>query len=203
MSKSKLTKRQTEVLELIQSQIEEKGAPPTRAEIAEIMGFRSPNAAEDHLRALEKKGAISIYKGTSRGIKIIESKEGLPVVGKVAAGQPIMSEGHISSHYKVDKNLFSPGANYLLKVQGNSMEKIGILDGDLLVVYSTNQARNGQIVVARINNEVTVKRFKRDEINNTVQLLPENDSYSPINVDPSKDDILIEGIGVGVIRSGL
>lgn len=197
----KLTKRQTEILNLIESHVNEKGAPPTRAEIAEIMGFRSPNAAEDHLKALARKGIIQLVPGTSRGIKVLKRQDGLPIVGKVAAGQPIVSEGHIESHYKVDNNLFSESANYLLKVQGDSMEKIGILDGDLLVVHSCNDARNGQVVVARVNDEVTVKRLKKDELNNKVYLLPENDNYTPIEVDLGRSDLKIEGIGVGVIRT--
>lgn len=196
----KLTNRQTEVLELLNSHMQDKGAPPTRAEIAQIMGFKSPNAAEDHLRALAKKGMIELIPGTSRGIKIINAKnDGIPIIGNVAAGQPILAEEHISSTYSVHREAFSPKADYLLKVKGNSMQKAGILDGDLLVVHVTKEAKNGQIIVARIENEVTVKRFKKE--NNKIYLIPENDDFHTIEIDLYHQEFAIEGIAVGVIRA--
>lgn len=202
-----LTDRQSEILQLIRELTEVSGFPPTRAEIAERMGFRSVNAAEQHLRALEKKGAIDILSGASRGIRINESKSGhrigrlmdLPVIGRVAAGSPILAEEHVQGRYQVDPNLFTPRADYLLKVKGLSMRDIGILDGDLLAVHKTNEARTGQVVVARIADEVTVKRLRRR--GHSVQLLPENPEFEPIEVDLRTDDLEIEGIAVGVIRN--
>jgi repressor LexA len=194
-----LTRRQAEILELIRNHLEETGFPPTRAEIAAHFGFSSPNAAEEHLRALERKGAIEILPGASRGLRILVP-DGLPVVGRVAAGAPILAEQHIDAHYRVDSTLFKPRAHYFLRVRGLSMRDAGILDGDLLAVHRTQDARTGQIVVARVNDEVTVKRFKRR--GNQVQLLPENPDFTPIEVDTRKDRLVIEGIGVGVIRSG-
>lgn len=193
-----LTRRQTEILELIREHLEETGFPPTRAEIAAHFGFSSPNAAEDHLRALQRKGAIEILPGASRGLRILQA-DGLPVVGRVAAGAPMLAEQHIDAHYRIDPGLFKPRAHYFLRVRGMSMREAGILEGDLLAVHRTHDARSGQIVVARINNEVTVKRFKRR--GNQVQLLPENSDFAPIEVDLRKDKLELEGIGVGVVRN--
>ncbi|MSP97324.1 MAG: transcriptional repressor LexA [Betaproteobacteria bacterium] len=203
-----LTDRQSEILQLIRELTEVSGFPPTRAEIAERMGFRSVNAAEQHLRALEKKGAIDILSGASRGIRVNDTRSGarsgrlmdLPVIGRVAAGSPILAEEHVQGRYQVDPNMFTPRADYLLKVRGLSMRDIGILDGDLLAVHKTNEARTGQVVVARIADEVTVKRLRRR--GHTVQLLPENADFEPIELDLRSDDLAIEGIAVGVIRNG-
>ena len=194
-----LTRRQAEILELIRTHLEETGFPPTRAEIAVHFGFSSPNAAEEHLRALERKGAIEILPGASRGLRILQP-DGLPVVGRVAAGAPILAEQHIDAHYRIDSALFKPRAHYFLRVRGLSMREAGILDGDLLAVHRTQDARTGQIIVARVNDEVTVKRFKRR--GNQVQLLPENSDFAPIEVDLRKDRFTVEGIGVGIVRSG-
>jgi len=194
-----LTPRQAEILDLIRSHLEETGFPPTRAEIAAHFGFHSPNAAEAHLRALERKGAIEILPGASRGLRIREPG-GIPVVGRVAAGAPILAEQHIDGRYRLDPALFKPRAHYLLRVRGASMRDAGILDGDLLAVHRTTEARTGQIVVARLHDEVTVKRFRRR--GNAVQLLPENPDFTPIEVDLRQDRLVIEGIGVGVIRAG-
>jgi repressor LexA len=202
-----LTERQTEILRLIKELTEVSGFPPTRAEIAERMGFRSVNAAEQHLRALERKGAIEISAGSSRGIKVRERggpKLGrlleLPVIGRVAAGSPILAEEHVQARYQLDPNLFTPRADYLLRVRGLSMRDAGILEGDLLAVHRTPEAQSGQIVVARLADEVTVKRLKRRGY--TVQLLPENPDFEPIELDLREDPLTIEGIAVGVIRSG-
>ncbi|HXX09885.1 MAG TPA: transcriptional repressor LexA [Burkholderiales bacterium] len=194
-----LTARQAEVLQLIADFLQATGFPPTRAEIAAQLGFRSPNAAEDHLRALERKGYIEMLPGASRGIRLRENL-GIPVVGRVAAGSPILAEQHIQGRYQLDPALFKPRADYLLKVRGLSMRDVGILDGDLLAVHRTSEARSGQIVVARLGNEVTVKRFKRQ--GNQVQLLPENPDFEPILVDLKRDFFAIEGLGVGIIRNG-
>lgn len=196
---AKLTKRQTEVLQLIQDQMVATGSPPTRAEIATRMGFKSPNAAEDHLRALARKGYIELIPGTSRGIRLLVDNSGLPIIGSVAAGQPILAQEHIQETYKMDKGIFHPNADYLLRVKGDSMKNIGIINGDLLAVHSTSDVHAGQVVVARIDDEVTVKRFYRD--GNIVTLVAENEHYQPIKVDLSKQNFVIEGIGVGVIRS--
>jgi repressor LexA len=193
-----LTRRQAEILDLIRTHLEETGFPPTRAEIAAHFGFSSPNAAEDHLRALERKGAIEILPGASRGLRVLQT-DGLPVVGRVSAGAPMLAEQHIDTHYRIDPGLFKPRPHYFLRVRGLSMRDAGILDGDLLAVHRTPDARSGQIVVARLNNEVTVKRFKRR--GNQVQLLPENPDFAPIEVDLRKDKLELEGIGVGVIRN--
>lgn len=195
-----LTPRQAEILALIRETLEDTGFPPTRAEIARLLGFSSPNAAEGHLRALARKGVIELVPGTSRGIRLREP-EGLPVVGRVAAGSPILAEQHIEERYRVDPRLFSPAADYLLRVRGMSMRDAGILDGDLLAVHRTGEARDGQIVVARIEDEVTVKRLKRQG-KRRVLLLPENPDYAPIEVDPARATLVLEGIGVGVIRNG-
>jgi len=194
-----LTPRQSEILELIRTHLQETGFPPTRAEIAAHFGFSSPNAAEEHLRALERKGAIEILPGASRGLRILQP-DGLPVIGRVAAGSPILAEQHIETRCRVDAGLFKPRAHYFLRVRGMSMRDAGILDGDLLAVHKTQEARAGQVVVARLNDEVTVKRLKRR--GSQIQLLPENPDFSPIEVDPRKDRLVIEGLGVGVLRHG-
>src|SRR5471030_2115316 len=178
----KLTPRQAEILAFIKRCLDDNGYPPTRAEIAQELGFKSPNAAEEHLKALARKGAIEIVSGASRGIRLlIEEETGLPLIGRVAAGEPLLAEQHIESHYQIDPNLFKPHADFLLRVSGMSMKDIGIMDGDLLAVHKTQDAHNGQVVVARINDEVTVKRLKRH--GNIVELLPENSEFSPIIVD--------------------
>jgi repressor LexA len=194
-----LTPRQAEILELIHEFIVDTGMPPTRAEIADALGFSSANAAEDHLRALARKGFIELFPGASRGIRLLE-EQGLPVVGRVAAGSPILAEEHIEDYYEVDPAMFHPRAHYLLQVRGMSMRNIGILDGDLLVVHRTRQAANGQIVVARLEDEVTVKRFRRHS-RYKVSLLPENRQFKPIKVDLREQSLVIEGLGVGVIRN--
>jgi repressor LexA len=196
-----LTPRQAEVLQLIVDFLQSTGFPPTRAEIAQQLGFRSANASEEHLRALERKGYIDMLPGASRGIRLRNSfNVGLPVIGRVAAGNPILAEQHVQGRYQIDPELFKPRADYLLKVRGMSMRDIGILDGDLLAVHRAEDARSGQIVVARIKDEVTVKRYKRQ--GNIVQLLPENRDFDPIVVDLKRDPFAIEGIGVGIIRNG-
>ncbi|WP_042010916.1 transcriptional repressor LexA [Aeromonas fluvialis] len=200
-----LTPRQAEVLELIKANMNETGMPPTRAEIAQKLGFKSANAAEEHLKALAKKGVIEIMPGTSRGIRLlieeeeVQEENGLPLIGKVAAGEPILAQEHIESHYQVDPALFHPRADFLLRVQGMSMKNIGILDGDLLAVHKTQEVRNGQVVVARLDEDVTVKRFQRK--GSQVWLLPENEELSPIEVDLSCQQLTIEGLAVGVIRN--
>ena len=202
-----LTERQTEILRLIRELTESSGYPPTRAEIARAMGFRSVNAAEQHLRALEKKGVLEISSGASRGIRVRDRAGArlgrlmeLPVVGRVAAGSPILAEEHLQGHFQLDPNLFTPRADYLLRVRGMSMRDAGIFDGDLLAVHRSGEARSGQIVVARLADEVTVKRLRRR--GHQVQLLPENPDYEPIDVDLRRDALAIEGIAVGVIRNG-
>lgn len=195
-----LTPRQAEIVELIRSHVEATGFPPTRAEIARILGFRSVNAAEEHVKALVKKGVIELLPNASRGIRLAQGA-GLPVVGRVAAGKPMLAEQHIEGHYQIDRALFKPRADYLLRVRGSSMIDAGILDGDLLAVHRTPEARSGQIVVARVNDEVTVKRFKRR--GREVQLLAENPDFPPIVLDLKRDPLTIEGLGVGVIRNSL
>lgn len=202
-----LTARQEEILDFIRLQIEETGMPPTRAEIAAHLGFRSANAAEDHLKALARKGAIEILPGTSRGIRLLVEHEteetietGLPLIGQVAAGEPILALEHIEAHYQIDQTMFHPEAHYLLRVSGESMQDIGILDGDLLAVHKTQEVRNGQIVVARVDDEVTVKRFERQ--GNVVLLHPENKAFSIIRVELEHQPLSIEGLAVGVIRNG-
>jgi len=199
----KLTHRQQQILDLIRRHSEETGSPPTRAEIAAAFGFRSANAAEEHLRALARKGAIELLKGTSRGIRLLQRQSGdsLPVIGRVAAGSPILSEEHIEERYSVDSRLFRPRADYLLRVQGMSMQGAGILDADLLAVHSCREAENGRIVVARLDDEVTVKRLQFDPAKaHLVRLLPENPDYSPIDVDLRSQELVIEGLGVGLLR---
>ena len=200
-----LTDRQSEILRLVRELTEVSGYPPTRAEIAEKMGFRSVNAAEQHLRALERKGAIEISSGASRGIRVRGGTRGarlleLPVIGRVAAGAPILAEENVQARYQVDPNLFTPRADYLLRVRGLSMRDAGILEGDLLAVHRTEEARSGQIVVARLGDEVTVKRLRRRGA--AVVLEAENPEFAPIEVDLRREQLTIEGIAVGVIRNG-
>jgi repressor LexA len=196
-----LTPRQQEVLDLIRRYIADNGLPPTRVEIAGTLGFKSPNAAEEHLQALARKGMISLVPGTSRGIRLVEQLGlGLPIVGRVAAGQPILAEENIEDHVNMDVQLFKPRADYLLRVRGQSMKDAAILDGDLLAVHRTSEVTNGQIVVARLENDVTVKRWSRR--GNIVRLLPENPDFEPIEVDLRDAALAIEGIGVGIIRAG-
>ena len=196
---NELTPRQAQILRMIREHLSTRGFPPTRAEICRSMGFRSPNAAEEHLKALARKGAIEMAPGASRGLRLTQPS-GLPVVGRVAAGSPILAEQHIEAHYQVDPGLFRPRADYLLRVRGSSMRDAGIHDGDLLAVHRSLEPRSGQIVVARINDEVTVKRYKRQ--GSVVQLLPEHPDFQPIAVDLKRDAFEIEGIGVGIIRNG-
>ncbi|GAA5233675.1 transcriptional repressor LexA [Verticiella sediminum] len=212
----RLTVRQQEILDLIRSTIEKTGIPPTRAEIARALGFRSPNAAEDHLKALARKGAIELTAGTSRGIRMAAGAIApeaaapaaaaarsllLPLVGRVAAGFPILAAEHITRQVGVDPSLFSERPDYLLTVRGLSMRDAGILEGDLLAVRKTAEARNGQIVVARLGDEVTVKRLRRQD--GQVRLLPENPDFEPIVVTED-DGFALEGVAVGLIRaSGL
>ena len=193
-----LTPRQSQLLDFLQRFAEQNGVPPTRAEIASEMGFRSPNAAEEHLKALARKGAIELVPGTSRGIRLRQA--GLPLIGRVAAGAPILAEQHIEEYYQIEAGLFYPTADYLLRVRGASMRDAGILDGDLLAVHRSEDAANGQIIVARLEDEVTVKRFRRR--GNQVWLMPENPAFEPIKVDLAQQPFHIEGIGVGVIRNG-
>jgi repressor LexA len=209
-----LTARQQEILTLIQRHIAQTGFPPTRAEIAAELGFRSPNAAEEHLKALARKGAIELASGSSRGIRIMVMPDEdssalahavqvaltLPLIGRVAAGSPILAQEHVEANYALDPALFDTRPDYLLKVRGMSMRDAGILDGDLLAVRRAEEARNGQIVVARVGDEVTVKRWRRQ--GHQVELLPENPDFSPIVLDTRRDAFTIEGIGVGLVRGG-
>jgi repressor LexA len=197
-----LTTRQQQIFDLIKEKISETGMPPTRAEIATFFGFKSANAAEEHLKALAKKGYIEMLPGTSRGIRLTEDtieEEGLPLIGRVAAGEPILAQEHVEDHYKMDGSLFHPAADYLLRVNGESMKDIGILDGDLLAVHQTTDIQNGQVVVARIDEDVTVKRFKRE--GNVVYLHAENEAFDPIKVDLATQAFNIEGIAVGIVRN--
>jgi repressor LexA len=204
---SDLTPRQTQILRLIQRFIGETGMPPTRAEIAHELGFRSANAAEEHLRALARKGVIALVPGTSRGIKLkdtIREQIGLPLIGRVAAGKPIFAEENFEARLQIDPDIFQPRPHYLLKVIGMSMKDAGILDGDLLVVHRTADARSGQIVVARLSgaagDEVTVKRLRRR--GREIVLHPENSEFEPIVVNPAHTDLAIEGVAVGLLRTG-
>lgn len=199
----KLTPRQSEILAFIKRCLDDHGYPPTRAEIAQELGFKSPNAAEEHLKALARKGAIEMTPGASRGIRIpgfepAAEENALPVIGRVAAGAPILAQQHVEESCQINPSFFQPKADYLLRVRGMSMKDIGILDGDLLAVHTTREARNGQIVVARIDDEVTVKRFKRE--GDRVWLLAENSEFAPIEVDLEHQELVIEGLSVGVIR---
>ena len=197
----KLTPRQEQILEYIKDYLQETGFPPTRSEIAQEMGFKSPNAAEEHLRALARKGAIEMISGTSRGIRLpISEQLGLPIIGQVAAGSPILAEESIANYCDIPPDMFSPKADYLLTVKGTSMVDVGIYEDDLLVVHKTDKANNGDIVVARIDDEVTVKRLETTRSKYKINLLPENPDYSPIEVDLRNQDFAIEGISVGVIR---
>ncbi len=214
-----LTARQQQILELIQSHINNTGFPPTRAEIATTLGFKSPNAAEEHLKALARKGVIELASGSSRGIRLKllsaahedDSSRGimpsaiqvaltLPLIGRVAAGSPILAQQHIEASYALDPNLFSDKPDYLLKVRGMSMRDAGILDGDLLAVKRVQEARTGQIVVARVGSDVTVKRLRKR--GHTIELLPENPDFEPIIIDTRSDEFALEGLAVGLVRSG-
>ena len=216
----KLTARQQQVLELIESAIERTGAPPTRAEIAAALGFRSANAAEEHLQALARKGVIELVGGTSRGIRLqsdtlrslhrLRTKQFalplpslqqlmLPLVGRVAAGSPILAQEHIDQTYSVEAGLFARRPDFLLKVRGMSMRDAGILDGDLLAVQRAKDAKNGQIVVARLGDDVTVKRFRR--VRGTIELIPENPDFETLVVGPDSGDFELEGLAVGLIRN--
>jgi repressor LexA len=204
MSVATLTPKQRLVLECIQDAIAESGMPPTRAEIAGHLGFKSANAAEEHLRVLERKGVLELLPGASRGIQLKDSlreQMGLPLIGRVAAGKPILAEENIESRYQVDPRIFQPRAHYLLKVVGMSMKDIGIMDGDLVAVHRTPEVRNRQVVVARLENEVTVKRYKQ-AAGSIVWLMPENEEFEPIRVDLREQSMIIEGVVVGVLRKG-
>ncbi|SET85739.1 transcriptional repressor LexA [Thalassotalea agarivorans] len=197
-----LTPRQSQIFDLIKEKISETGMPPTRAEIADFFGFKSANAAEEHLKALAKKGYIEMLPGTSRGIKLADEfleEEGLPLIGRVAAGEPILAQEHVEDRYQIDGALFHPPADYLLRVNGESMKDIGILDGDLLAVHQTTDVHNGQVIVARVEEDVTVKRFKKE--GNVVYLHAENEDFAPIKVDLAHQPFFVEGIAVGVIRN--
>jgi len=199
-----LTPRQSQILDMIQEFINETGMPPTRAEIARELGFKSANAAEEHLRALQRKGVLELVPGASRGIQLKDSlreQMGLPLVGRVAAGSPILAQEHIEAHYKLDPALFNPKPHYLLRVHGMSMKNAGILDGDLVAVHRTPEVRSRQIVVARLEDEVTVKRYRQQGA--VVWLLPENEEFEPIQVDLTHQSLVIEGVVVGVIRDGI
>ncbi|SNS28778.1 SOS-response transcriptional repressor, LexA [Noviherbaspirillum humi] len=216
----KLTARQEQILNLIKEAIQNTGFPPTRAEIASELGFRSANAAEEHLQALARKGAIEISPGTSRGIRLLDAmgesyrptlgrqmslphpaivQLSLPLIGRVAAGSPILAEEHIEATYAVDASLFSAKPDFLLKVRGLSMRDAGIMDGDLLAVKKVDNAKNGQIVVARLGEEVTVKRYKKT--GSLIELLPENPDFEPIRVEPMRDNFALEGLAVGLLRA--
>lgn len=196
----KLTARQEQVLGIIKRYIDDTGYPPTRAEIAQELGFKSANAAEEHLKALARKGAIEMVAGASRGIRLPEEISGVPIVGRVAAGNPVLATENIEDYCNVPAEFFNPPADYFLRVTGESMKDIGIMDGDLLAVHKTEQARNGDVVVARIDEEVTVKRFQRDGGNHVVELWPENKEFDVIKVDLREESFNIEGLSVGVIR---
>jgi repressor LexA len=210
MVQKKLTARQKEILKFISEFIEKHKFPPTRSELSEHFGFRSPNAAEAHLRALEKKSMIGIERGVSRGLTLLplatdelpaSANTPLPLIGRVAAGSPVLAQENIEDEYRVDPSLFPSKPHYLLRVQGMSMQDAGILDGDLLAVHRTPEAHSGQIVVARVDDEVTVKRFQRRGF--LVQLIPENPDFKIMEVDLRHQDFAIEGRGVGVIRPRL
>ncbi|MBK6510005.1 MAG: transcriptional repressor LexA [Haliea sp.] len=198
----KLTQRQQQVLDIVRQHIDETGYPPTRADIAQKLGFKSANAAEEHLKALARKGAIEMIAGASRGIRLPESS-GIPIIGRVAAGNPVLAEAHIEDYCDLPANFFKPRADYFLTVQGDSMIEVGILDGDLLAVHSTPVAKNGDIIVARIENDVTVKRLQRTNQKHLLHLLPENKDYQPIIVDLREQAFAIEGLSVGVLRRGI
>jgi repressor LexA len=195
----KLTARQTEVLELIKRHIEDSGMPPTRADIAKELGFKSANAAEEHLRALARKGAIEMIAGASRGIRLPESN-GIPIVGYVAAGYPVLAEEHVDDYCDIAPSFFSPRADFFLRVRGESMQNVGIMEGDLLAVHKTHEANNGDIVVARVDDEMTVKRLHKTRSKHLINLEPENAEFNTIEVDLREQEFSIEGISVGVIR---
>lgn len=199
----KLTDRQQEVLDVIRRYIDDTGYPPTRADIAQELGFRSANAAEEHLKALARKGAIEMIAGASRGIRISEESKGIPIVGRVAAGNPILAQEHIEEYCAVPPSLFHPPADYFLRVKGDSMIDVGIFEDDLLAVHRTTNVQNGQIVVARIDDEVTVKRLQRTRNKYQLTLLPENPRHKPIEVDLRECEFSIEGLSVGVLRRGV
>jgi repressor LexA len=200
-----LTPRQSEVFELVKKHMTDTGMPPTRAEIAKELGFRSPNAAEEHLKALARKGRIEILAGTSRGIRLLvddreaNNEVGLPLIGQVAAGEPILAQEHVEAHYNVDPSMFTPKADFLLRVRGESMRNIGIMDGDLLAVHKTKNISKGQVVVARVDDDVTVKRFEQQ--GSEILLHPENDDMDTIRVDLNYQSVDIEGVAVGIIRN--
>jgi repressor LexA len=198
----KLTDRQQQVLDVVRSHISDTGYPPTRADIANALGFKSANAAEEHLKALARKGAIEIIPGASRGIKLPD-EPGIPIIGRVAAGSPVLAQEHIEDYCELPHNFFKPQADYFLRVQGDSMIEVGIFDGDLLAVHSTPVASEGDIIVARIEDEVTVKRLHKTADKHTLELLPENSDYQPIKVDLREQDFAIEGLSVGVLRRGI
>jgi repressor LexA len=198
----KLTQRQQQVLDFVRQHINDTGYPPTRADIAQELGFKSANAAEEHLKALARKGAIEMVAGASRGIRLPESA-GIPIIGRVAAGNPILAAAHIEEYCDLPPTFFKPQADFFLMVRGDSMIDVGILDGDLLAVHSTTVAKNGDIVVARIEDEVTVKRLQRTNQKHLVQLLPENADYEPITVDLREQAFSIEGLSVGILRRGI
>ncbi|WP_027349682.1 transcriptional repressor LexA [Halotalea alkalilenta] len=197
-----LTQRQQDVLDFINETLASHGYPPTRAEIARALGFRSANAAEEHLKALKRKGVIEMIPGASRGIRVLSAppaeERGLAVIGQVAAGSPILAAEHVDRYCPLPADYFTPRADYLLRVRGLSMRDAGILDGDLLAVHRTSEVRNGQIVVARLGEEVTVKRFERS--GGRIRLIAENPDFAPIEVDGQREQLEIEGIGVGIIR---
>ena len=200
----KLTSRQAEILGYIKDYLQDTGFPPTRLEIAQEMGFKSPNAAEEHLRALARKGAIEMLPGTSRGIRLpISEQLGLPIIGQVAAGNPILAEESIADYCDVPPDMFNPKADYLLTVKGTSMVDIGIYEEDLLAVHKTDKACNGDIIVARIDDEVTVKRLETSRSIYKLNLVAENSEFDPIEVDLRSNNFAIEGISVGVIRRGV
>lgn len=224
LTERKLTERQQQIFDLVRTAIETTGAPPTRAEIARQLGFKSANAAEEHLQALARKGVIELVGGTSRGIRLLsdtlqavnEAREArgrqfslplaslaqltLPLIGRVAAGSPILAQEHIDQTYVMEASLFARRPDYLLRVRGMSMRDIGILDGDLLAVQKASEARNGQIVVARLGDEVTVKRFERK--GTSIRLLPENPDFAPIDVS-ADESFTLEGLAVGLVRNSL
>ena len=194
-----LTLRQKEILDLIKSHLKEKGFPPTRADISRTLGFKSPNAAEQHLRAIEKKGFISILSGASRGIVLNQHENGIPVVGLVAAGNPILAQENIEKNLEIPNNMFSQKADYLLRVKGESMKDVGINEEDLIAVKKSKECKNGDIIVARLNDEVTVKTF-RSSGEGKITLEPQNKKFKPIKINTAQEDFFLEGICVGVIK---
>ena len=198
----KLTPRQQQVLDIVRQHIDQTGYPPTRADIARELGFKSANAAEEHLKALARKGAIEMIAGASRGIRLPDTA-GIPIIGRVAAGNPVLAEQNIEDYCDLPADFFKPRADYFLTVRGDSMIDIGICDGDLLAVHSTPVANNGDVIVARIEDEVTVKRFHKTSQKHLIELLPENADFEPIKVDLREQAFTIEGLSVGVLRRGV